>query len=145
MNAVKISFDEATAINLDSDSLGVNILLALHFSDDINVTYMDDLAIFHSGLNINLLATTMVMQAGINEVIYSDAIVLGVHNDTVTPLNEGKIEAVLSLAKDAKESIPKFSEGAPEHMMGEETLAMLSRKVKAYIDMNFTSPDYGNV
>ena len=139
MNAVKISFDEATAIRLDSDSLGVNILLALHFSDDINVTYMDDLAIFHSGLNINLLATTIVMQAGINEIIYGNAIVLGVDNDIVTPLNEGQIEAVLSLAKDAKESIPKFSEGAPEYMMGEETLAMLSRKVKAYIDMNLAT------
>ena len=139
MNAVKISFDEATAINLDSDSLGVNILLALHFSDDINVTYMDDLAIFHSGLNINLLATTMVMKAGINEVIYGNAIVLGFGNDTVTPLNEGQIEAVLSLAKDAKESIPKFSEDAPEHMMGEETLAMLASRVKAYIDMNLAT------
>ena len=139
MNAVKISFDEATAIRLDSDSLGVNILLALHFSDDINVTYMDDLAIFHSGLNINLLATTIVMQAGINEIIYGNAIVLGVDNDIVTPLNEGQIEAVLSLAKDAKESSPKFSDGTPEHMMGEETLAMLSRKVKAYIDMNLAT------
>ena len=139
MNAVKISFDEATAINLDSDSLGVKILLALHFSEDINVTYMDDLAIFHSGLNINLLATTMVMKAGINEVIYGDAIVLGVDNGIVTPLNEGQIEAVLSLAKDAKESISKFSEGAPEHMMGEEALAILAGRVKAYIDMNLST------
>lgn len=106
MNAVKISFDEATAINLDSDSLGVKILLALHFSDDINVTYMDDLAIFHSGFDLNFLATTMVMQGGVNDTVYGNAVIIGVaDNDEATALNQGQIDAVMSLVADAKESI----------------------------------------
>lgn len=106
MNAVKISLGEATPIDLDFTNLDVDILLALGFNEDINVTYMDDLAIFHSGFDLNFLATTMVMQGGVNDTVYGNAVVIGVaDNDEVIALNQGQIDAVMSLVADAKESI----------------------------------------
>ena len=106
MNAVKISFDEVTTIDLDFTNLDVDILLALDSHEDVEVTYLDDLAIFHSGFDLNFLATTMVMQGGVNDTVYGNAVIIGVaDNDEATALNQGQIDAVLSLVADAKESI----------------------------------------
>lgn len=105
MNAVKISLGEATAIKVDFDNLDNEVLNVLDSNEKFEHVYMDDLVIIFSGFDMNFLLSTMLMQAGINEVAYGNAIVLGVDNDIVTPLNEGQIDAVLSLVKDAKESI----------------------------------------
>lgn len=59
------------------------------------------------------------------------------HDDVI--VHQGEVKEISSV------TYSEFSESVPEHMVLEEALATLAGRVKAHIDLKFTSPDYEDV